>query len=91
VLSLPPSNGTKAGAILYGLVAGTSVVVVMVFASFFLGVLAALIVIHTPQINLGEYPPWLPIIFAECSVAPAVVVGGIICWKIWKCGCIRNE
>ena len=84
VISLPPSGRTKVGAILHGLVAGISVVVVMVFVSFFLGVLAALIVIHTPRINLGEYPPWLPIIFVECSVIPAVVVGAIMCWKIWK-------
>jgi hypothetical protein len=84
VLALPPSSGTKVGAILYGLVAGISVALTIVFCSFLLGVLAALVSIHTPQINLGEYPPWLPIIFAECSVVPAVPVGAIICWKIWK-------
>jgi hypothetical protein len=63
----------------------------MVFASFFLGVLAAFIVIYTPRINLGEYPPWLPIIFAECSVVPALVVGAIICRKIWKSRLHRTE
>jgi len=84
VLSLPPSSGTKVGAILYGLVAGSSVALLIVFSSLLLGILAALVSIHTPQINFGEYPPWLPIIFAECSVVPAFVVGAIICWKIWK-------
>lgn len=91
VLSLPPSNGTKVGAILCGLAAGASVVVVIVFSSFLLGILAALVAIHTPRINLGEYPPWLPFIFAECSVVPAVVVGAIICWKIWKSRLQRTE
>ena len=83
-IALKPSNGTKVGAILYGLVAGISLALVIVFSSFLLGILAALVSIHTPRINLGEYPPWLPIIFAECSVVPAFVVGAIICWKIWK-------
>jgi hypothetical protein len=83
MFSLSPSGGTKVGAVLYGLVVGLSAVVLMVFSSFLLGLLATLVVIHT-RLNLGEYPPWLPIIFAECSVVPAVVVGAIICWKTWK-------
>ena len=74
VLSLPPSGETKVGAILYGLVAGISVASVIVFSSFWLGILAALVAIHTPRINFGEYPPWLPITFATRSVVPAFVV-----------------
>jgi hypothetical protein len=57
VLSLPPSSGTKVGAILYGLVAGISVALLIVFSSFLLGILAALVSIHIPRINLGELPP----------------------------------
>ena len=84
VLSLPPSSGTKVGAILYGLVAGISVALLIVFSSFLLGILAALVSIHIPRINLGELPPWLPIIFVELSLVPGIVVGAIVCWKIWK-------
>jgi ABC-type multidrug transport system permease subunit len=57
MLSLPPSGGTKVGAILYGLVAGISVASVIVFSSFLLGILAALISIHTPRINLWRISP----------------------------------
>jgi hypothetical protein len=64
---------------------------IIVFSSFLLGILAALVSIHTPRINLGELPSWLPIIFAECSLVPAVVVGAIICWKIWKSRLHRTE
>ena len=91
MLSQPPSSGTKVGAILYGLVAGISVVVVMTFVSFFLGALTSWILGATEWVNLGEYSAWLPLIFAEYSSPLWVAVGAMVCWKVWKPRVHRNE
>jgi hypothetical protein len=73
MLSLPQRSGTKVGAILYGLLAGISVVVVIVFGSFVLGVLGSWVHIYRLWDDSGEYQAWLPIIFGEYSIVPGLL------------------
>jgi hypothetical protein len=83
MFSLTPGSRTKLGSILYGLIAGTSALVGVILASFFLGALASL-VFNLMRINPGGYAPWLPLAFAEYSTVPGIAVGAFVCWKIWK-------
>jgi zinc transporter ZupT len=84
MLSLPQKSGTKVGAILYGLLVGISAVVVIVFGAFVLGALGSWVHIYRLWDDSGEYQAWLPIILGEYAIVPAIVVGAVICWKIWK-------
>ena len=87
MLSQPPKSGTVIGAVLYGLIAGISVVVLIILGSAVLGILAALFlgVIESRWVYVNdEARPWLPIIFGEYSIIPAFVVGALVCWGIWK-------
>jgi len=84
MLSAPSYSGTKVGAIVYGLAAGIATFIGVVFASASIGALLAWSSDSTGWIKLGEYKPWLPIIFGEYSVVPGIAAGAIVCWKIWK-------
>ena len=84
MLSAPSYSGTKVGAVIYGLAAGIASFIGVVFVSVVLGVLLAWFSDTTGWIQLGEYKPWLPIIFGEYSMAPGIVVGAIVCWRMWK-------
>ena len=84
MLSLPQRTGTKTGAILFSLGAGLAAFVGVAVTSFLLGVFIAWLFDFYGWTGLGEYKPWLPIIFAEYSIVPGVVVGAVVCWKIWK-------
>jgi hypothetical protein len=54
MFSLTPGSRTKLGSILYGLIAGTSVLVGVILASFVLGAFASL-VFNLMRINPGGY------------------------------------
>jgi hypothetical protein len=84
MLSLPQRYGTKTGAVLYGLVAGISAVVIIVFGAFFIGVFASWIPVLWAWDQTGEYSAWAPLIFAEYSVLPALAVGAVVAWWIWR-------
>ena len=90
ILSIPPSSGTKIGTILYGLGAWLVTFVGVVLTSVLLGVFIAWLADSNGWTGLGEYKPWLPIIFGEYSVVPGIVVGAVVCWKIWKSGLRAN-
>jgi hypothetical protein len=84
MLSLPQRSGTKVGAILFSLGVGLAAVVGVVFTSVLLGAFIAWLFDSNGWTGLGEYKPWLPIIFGEYSIVPGVVVGAVVCWKMWK-------
>jgi hypothetical protein len=84
MLSLTQGSGTKLGAILYGLGLGLATLVGVVFTSFLLGAFIAWLFDSNGWTGLGEYKPWLPIIFGEYSIVPGVIVGAVVCWKIVK-------
>ena len=84
MLSAPSYSGTKIGAVLYGLAAGVAVLLVTVFVATFLGVLIALFADYTGWRGLGEAKPLLPLTFGEYSILPGIVVGVVVCWRIWK-------
>lgn len=84
MLSLTQGSGTKLGAILYGLGLGLATLVGVVFTSFLLGAFIERLFDSNGWTGLGEYKPWLPIIFGEYSLAPAVVVGVVVFWKTLK-------
>jgi len=78
------TSETKVGAILYGLLAGISVFVVVVFGAFFLGVLGSWVQIYRLWDDSAEYQAWLPILFGEHSIVPGTIAGALVCWKIWR-------
>jgi hypothetical protein len=82
MLLAPSYSGTKVAAVIYGLATGIASFIGVVFAS--VGVLLAWFCDTTGWIKLGEYKPWLPIIFGQYSMAPGIVVGAIVCWRMWK-------
>lgn len=84
MLSAPSYSGTKVGAIIYGLAAGVATFVGLVFVSVLVGALIAWLLDTNGWTGLEEYKPWLPIILGEYSMPPAIVVGAIVCWRIWK-------
>jgi len=84
MFSLPQRSATKIGAILYGLMAGISVVIVVVIGAFLLGVFASWIHIYRLWSDSGEYHAWMPLIFGEYSIVPGLILGAVVCWKIWK-------
>jgi hypothetical protein len=84
MLSAPSYSGTKVGAVLYGLAAGIAAFIAVVFVSLLVGVLLAWLSDARGWINFGENKPWLPLMFGEYSMPPGIVVGGIVCWRIWK-------
>jgi hypothetical protein len=84
MLSLTQSSGTKLGAILYGLGVGFATLIGVVFTSVLLCAFIAWLFDSNGWAGLGEYKPWLPIIFGEYSIVPGVVVGAIVCWKMSK-------
>jgi hypothetical protein len=81
MLSAPSYSGTKVGAVFYGLAAGLATFIGIVFVSVLLGVLLAW---FSALMMLGEYKPWLSIIFGEYSMVPGIVLGAIVCWRIWR-------
>jgi hypothetical protein len=84
MLSLPQPNGSKVEAILYGLGLGLATFIGVVFTSVLLGVLIAWLFDSKGWTSLGEYKPWLPIVFGEYFTVPGIVVGVVVSWKIWK-------
>jgi hypothetical protein len=91
MLSLTQSSGTKLGTILYGLGVGFASLMGVVFTSVLLGVFIAWLFDSNGWTGLGEYKPWLPIIFGEYSTVPGVVVGAVVCWKILKSRLRANQ
>jgi hypothetical protein len=84
MLSQNQGGGTKLGAILDGLGVGLATLIGVVFTSFLLGAFIAWLFDSNSWTGLGEYKPWLPIIFGEYSIVPGVVVGAVVCWKRLK-------
>jgi hypothetical protein len=84
MLSAPSYSGTKVGAVIYGLAVGVATLIGLVFVSVSLGILLAWFSDSTGWIKLGGYKPWLPLIFGEYSIVPGIIVGSVVCWRIWK-------
>lgn len=84
MLSVPSNRGTKVEAVLYGLGLGMATFIGVVFASFLMGALIAWLFDSHGWTGLGEYKPWLPIILGEYSIVPGIVIGAVVCRKIWK-------
>jgi len=66
------------------LAAGIATFTGVVFVSILLGILLAWFSDSTGWIKLGENKPWLPLIAGECSIVPGIVVGAVVCWRIFK-------
>jgi H+/Cl- antiporter ClcA len=84
MFSAPPNTGTKVGTIIYGICVGAVILIAVVLTSVLLGALIAWLFDANGWTGLGEYRPWLPIILGEYSILPGVIVGAIVCWRIWK-------
>jgi hypothetical protein len=84
MFSFLQSRGTKPRAIFYGLGVGLATLIAIVLTSVLLGAFIVWLFESNGWKGLGEYQPWLPIIFGEYSIVPGVVVGAVVCWKIWK-------
>jgi hypothetical protein len=84
MISQPPNQGTKVGAILFGLAAGFATFIGIVIVSISVGALIAWLFDSNGWKGLGDYKPWLPIVFGQYSIVPGIAVGVLVCWKVWK-------
>jgi hypothetical protein len=84
MISQPPNQGTKVGAILYGLAVGFASFIGIVIASVLVGSVIAWVFDSNGWTGLGDYKPWLPIMLGEDAIVPGIAVGAVVCWKIWK-------
>ena|ERR1700676_452629 len=84
--TLPRSALRKIGIVLYGLVAGVGTALGISAAFLVVGSAISLFAQSTGWIHLGEYQPWLPIIATECGLFIGLVLGALVCWKVWRRG-----
>jgi hypothetical protein len=91
MLTAPFYNGTKIGAVIYGLAAGIATLLGIVFVCVVVGILLAWFSDSTGWIKLGGYKPWLPLIFGEYSIPPGMIVGSVVGWRTWKAGLVPRE
>ncbi len=73
----------KVGAVVYGLVAGFSTALATSAALPLVG-LAFSLAGNMGWIHLGEYQPWLPLIGMEYGFLLRLVLGGFVCWRVWR-------
>ncbi|MFZ0477749.1 MAG: hypothetical protein WAL71_01275 [Terriglobales bacterium] len=79
----PLTMPQKVGAIFSGLVAGAGVVLATSATLCLVGI-AASEAGNAGWIHLGEYQPWLPIIGLEQGFLFGLVLGAIVCWRVWR-------
>jgi hypothetical protein len=79
----PLSVPQRVGAVFCGLAAGIGVAVAISVA---LGLVGAAISLagNAGWVHLGEYQPWLPLIGLEQGFLLGLVLGAIVCWRIWR-------
>lgn len=79
----PLTMPQRVGAVLSGLVAGMGVALATSAALSLVGVGIAEAG-NAGWIHLGEYQPWLPIIGLEQGFLLGLVLGAIVCWRVWR-------
>jgi len=79
----PLSFPQKVGAVFCGLAAGLAVALAK---SVGLGLVGTAISLagNAGWVHLGEYQPWLPLIGLEQGFLLGLVLGAIVCWRIWR-------
>jgi hypothetical protein len=77
----PLSIPQKVGAIFYGLAAGLGVAIATSVALCLLGVVIALFANYTRWI---PSQPWLPLVGLEQGFLLGIVLGAIVCWRVWR-------
>lgn len=82
--TLQPSVPQKIGIVIYGLVAGLCTAVGTSAVLLVLGIAVSLFAQSTGWIHLGEYQPWLPMIGLEYGFFLGIVLGAIVCWRVWR-------
>ena len=82
--TLLPSKPQKLGIVVWGLLLGIGTAFGTSAALLLLGIAISLFAQSTGWIRLGEYQPWLPLIGLEYGFFLGLVVGGVVCWKVWR-------
>jgi hypothetical protein len=82
--TLPRSAFQKIGIVIYGLAVGVGTALSISAAFLVLGSVISLFAQSTGWIHLGEYQPWLPIMGAEYGLFIGLVLGALVCWKVWR-------
>ena len=80
------SVARKVGSIVYGLLAGFATAMVFTIASVFLVALASWFLRYTNWDPSGEWSGPLGIVVAYYAFLPGVIVGAVVCWKVWRSG-----
>jgi hypothetical protein len=78
----PLTMPQKVGAVFSGLAAGAGVALATSAALCLAGVGVAEAG-NAGWIHLGEYQPWLPLIGLEQGFFLGIVLGAIVCWRVW--------
>jgi len=81
--TLPYSAPQKLGIIIRGLAAGVGTAILTSACLFLIG-LGLSLMGNAGWIHLGESQPWLPIAGLEYGFLFGLVIGAIVCWKVWR-------
>jgi hypothetical protein len=76
----------KVGSTVYGLLAGFATAMVFTIASVFVIALASWFLRYANWDPSGEWSGPLGIVLAYYAFLPGVIVGAVVCWKVWKSG-----
>jgi hypothetical protein len=80
----PQSVLQKIGIVIYGVAVGLGTALGTSAAFLVLGIAISLFAQSTRWIRLGEYQPWLPIIGMEYGFFLGLIIGAILCWRLWR-------